>query len=394
MANTYTYPHVEDYIEIIAGYRAPDGSSKYSIFYTPESPISLARYDVQVVQSFGEQSKNNVSFTDKQAALATSIVVKYERQLAKLGVDIAPVKSSAVFRNPIRQIDRSRRAWVEDDKIYFKFPFEAKVIEVIREEARVSKGAMRWNHDKKTWVADLTEYNANWVYAFAQANEFEIAPELKQLMAQLLEAERTPYKIELRYNNNQVEIANAADSLVEHIRENVCEFTPDNLLALVDRAPIYAYTLDPVIQDTVKEAYGTNFYKLCAHRETQVGPDVNEKYVADIVKYANETQRWPVYIYEPSLTNQITSLFAQAFAPEQVYKMPQKVGQVPDDARLVCVEKIPKKSVDRIPLLVSTAGMLFGGDRQVWIQNAEKVVYFTADVYNKNKQGKDICKLD
>lgn len=394
MANTYTYPHVEDYIEIIAGYRAPDGSSKYSIFYTPESPISLARYDVQVVQSFGEQSKNNISFTDKQAALATSIVLKYERQLAKFDVDVTPMKTNPAFRNPIRQIDRSKRAWVDDDKIYLKFPFEAKVIEVIRAEAKVSEGAMRWDHSKKIWVADLTEYNANWVYTFARAHEFEISQELDKLMLQLLDAERTPYSIELRYINNQVEIVNAADSMVDHIRENVCEFTPDNLLPLVDNSSIYSYTIDPVIQDTVKEAYGEKFYKLCAHREIQVGANSNETYVSEIVKYAVETQRWPIYVYEPSLTNQVTSLFVQAFDQSRVYKMPHKGGAVPDNTQLVCVEKIPKNPVSRIPLLVSTAGMLFGGDRQVWIQNAEKVVYFTADVYNKTKQGKDICKLD
>ena len=44
--------------------------------------------------------------------------------------------------------------------------------------------------------------------------------------------------------------------------------------------------------------------------------------------------------------------------------------------------------------MVSSAGMLFGGDRQVWIQTAEKVVYFTNEVYNKNTKGPSVCKLD
>ena len=43
--------------------------------------------------------------------------------------------------------------------------------------------------------------------------------------------------------------------------------------------------------------------------------------------------------------------------------------------------------------MVSSAGMLYGGDRQMWIQTAEKVVYFTKDVYNKNTKGPNVCKL-
>jgi hypothetical protein len=38
--------------------------------------------------------------------------------------------------------------------------------------------------------------------------------------------------------------------------------------------------------------------------------------------------------------------------------------------------------------------MLFGGDRQLWIQQAEKIVYFTDAVYNKGSdKGKELCKL-
>jgi hypothetical protein len=67
---------------------------------------------------------------------------------------------------------------------------------------------------------------------------------------------------------------------------------------------------------------------------------------------------------------------------------------IPEDAKVIYATKIPRKPIERIPLLVSSAGMLFGGDRQIWIQNAEKVVYFTNDVYNKNKEkGRNICKL-
>ena len=70
-------------------------------------------------------------------------------------------------------------------------------------------------------------------------------------------------------------------------------------------------------------------------------------------------------------------------------------GVINEKTKLVYTRKIPKAQVNTIPLLISSSGMLFGGDRQVWIQTADKVVYFTKDVYNKNvKKGQEVCKLN
>jgi len=44
-------------------------------------------------------------------------------------------------------------------------------------------------------------------------------------------------------------------------------------------------------------------------------------------------------------------------------------------------------------LLISSAGMLFGGDRQMWIQTAEKIVYFTKDVYTKSPKAQEIKSI-
>ena len=67
---------------------------------------------------------------------------------------------------------------------------------------------------------------------------------------------------------------------------------------------------------------------------------------------------------------------------------------VDDTTKIVYTSRIPKRQFTRIPIMVSSAGMMYGGDRQMWLQAAEKVVYFSKDVYNKNVKGKDVCKLD
>jgi hypothetical protein len=49
--------------------------------------------------------------------------------------------------------------------------------------------------------------------------------------------------------------------------------------------------------------------------------------------------------------------------------------------------------MDPIPLLVSSAGMVFGGDKQTMIQHAEKIVYVAAEVYNTTNTRAKIKKL-
>jgi hypothetical protein len=393
---TKSFPYVEDYIEIIAGYKDATGKPKYSIFQLPESPINLARYDVKVLESFAEQSHNNTAFTDRQAKLATDLVVKYERQLFKLGVDITPVKTNAVFRLPLRTIDRTSRAWVENDVINLKFPYLVNVIDAIKTEAKSSKGSVKWQHDKKYWTADLTEHNVNWVHTFVRQHNFDVDPSLTKLMNLLLEAEKKPYSIELQATADSLTIANAHDSLTEYIDTNLGGLNADNLLTLVDNAPILGYSVDKVIEQVVIEAYGTRFWSLCANRELKVDTMTNNTLVKSIADYATATNRFPIFVYEPDLSNRLLNEFNKYFVGQLIQLGKQNTGTVTVDpnVKVIYCTKIPKHTFERIPLMVSSAGMMYGGDRQMWIQTAEKVVYFTKDVYNKNSKGPDVCKLN
>ena len=385
MANTYSYPHVEDYVEIIAGFRAPDGRNKYSIFQLPESPINLARYDVKIVESFAEQSRNAIGFTDKQAKLATDLVVKYERQLWKKQVDIKTVKETPQFRIPIRVIDRTTRVWIEADQILIKFPYDIAAIDQLREQSKVSCGRIHWDNAKKYWVADLTEYNLNWVYAFSRRQNYQIDPSIHKLMTKILAEEKQPYAIELQAANTLI-ITNISTALTDYVTDNLGGFGLDNLLTLVDHAPILGYTVNKDVEQAIIDTYGTRFWSLCANRELRVDLDnPMQDQIAEIVKYATENNRFPIYIYEPDLSDRLYLAFEQYF-PTQMARLGK--GIIDSAVKVVHTDKIPRTAVERIPLLVSSAGMLFGGDRQIWIQTAEKVVYFTKDIYNKRTSSK------
>ena len=314
--------------------------------------------------------------------------------MAKHGVDVAPVKEAAAYRIPIRKIDRSTRAWIEDGVIKMRFPYNSTHIEQIRNEAKSSQGMIWFHRDEKVWRAELTEYNVSWCYSFARALNFEIDPSLQSVMDQILQVEQDGFKIELVTSGEQLAITNASDSLVDYVEQNLGGLKTDNLLQVVDNAPILGYTVENVISDVIIQAYGTRFWTLCANRELKVDDNGStQDQIAEVIKYAKETNRFPIFIYEPDLSDKLGTAFAGYFNKDQVSCL-DKRESITEHTCVVHTRKIPKINIDRIPLLVSSAGMMYGGDRQVWIQNAEKIVYFARDVYNKGKQGKDICKLD
>lgn len=391
----FSHPHVEDYIEIIAGHRDVSGNT-LGLFNSSTPILSLARYDVNMVESLATQTRDGIGYTDRQAPLALNIVLKYERQLAKAHLSIEPLKTDPKYRLPIRQLDRSVRVWVVDDKIHMRFPFDSARIESIKASAKDSCGAIMFNRDQKVWQADLTEYNVNWAVMFARANGFEIDPSLQEVMDKIFAVESTNYAIELQAKDKLV-ISNAYSTLTDYIEENLGGFELDNVLKLVDYSPILGYTIDKLLTDIVTEAYGSRFHNLCVNKELRV--DVNnpvQEQVSTIVEYARITNRLPIVLYEPDQSDRLTMTFLRHFSKEQVVNLDRNPEQLNlDGIEFVYTRKFPKTTMQRIPLMISSASMMFGGDRQLWIQQAEKIVYFTRDVYNKtNKKGREVCKLD
>lgn len=390
------FDHVEDYIEVITGLRNPVTGQLEQLWAIATAPIlSLARYDTSVLDNLAMQGLNKVAYTDRQAKLATDLVLKYERQLYKHGVDISPVKEKPEFRMPLRVLDRSQRVWIEDELINIRFPYVPALIDSIRAECKDSKGSIQFNRDKKVWQASLTEHNVNWAYTFSTAHQFDVDPTMQQAMDLLLAAEAKPYAIELKATADHLQITNAPTALQEYVEQNLGGFELDNLLPLVDAAPILGYTVEKIIEEAVIETYGTRFYSLCNNRELKIDlTSVRMAQIEAIVQYARTTNRFPIFVYEPDLSNQLCDMFIRQFSIDEVVNLDVS-NQLTPDTKLVYTGRIPRTPFERIPLLVSAAGMIFGGDRQLWLQTAEKIVYFSKEVYNKStvKKGTTLCKL-
>jgi hypothetical protein len=113
------------------------------------------------------------------------------------------------------------------------------------------------------------------------------------------------------------------------------------------------------------------------------------KIFAKIVEYAETANRWPIFIHEPvphEVNYNLKELMKNHASPEQILwaERTKQLKKVDSDKKFVYISK--KISVTEelsVPLLISTIGMYFGGQKQLLLQQAQKVIYFTAEVYNK-----------
>ena len=127
--NKFTY--VEDYIEIISGYRDPDTNKQanHSALWFVFTPIiSLARYDVSVLDTMCSSIIDGKALTTKQGELAVKIISKYQRQLAAKNVDTTPVLDPK-WRIPLRVISYVKKLSIVNDELVLMFPFTEKLID-------------------------------------------------------------------------------------------------------------------------------------------------------------------------------------------------------------------------------------------------------------------------
>lgn len=379
-----TYATVEDYLEVLAGMRDVVTGKTVNTWLSGFDPIiSLARYDVDVLTTMSEATSQGKALTERQATLLTKILLKYQRQLANKSIDVSPVENP-IWRKPLRKMDYSQRVYIDDDKLVMHFPFQNKLIEELRSFKSSSQGTCVFDREKKVWQIGLTEYNLNWVYTWAQHNKFEIDQQVHDLNNLILEMENTPFAIELYYGPESLDITNCPSSLREYIEENMGGFGYDNLLRLVDASSVLGYTIESALSEAVLSHWGNYALTIASHRELRIDPTAAtvEDDFAKVLGYAVTTNRLPVVIYEPDLSNRLLAQLTKLYPSEDIYSVGvAKRPVIPPTAKFIHTVK-PIRAIERVPMLVTSAGMIFGGDKQIMTQRSEKIVYFAADVYN------------
>ncbi len=372
------YPHIEDYLELLSGQSPNSYQNPSSV-----SPIliQLANYDVSVISSMAGSTLFGSSLTDKQSELAIRLILKYRRQFASHGIDVSPAENP-VFRKPLRIVNRDKLIWRDGDNIKIQFPFDGKLVADTRLYAKESQGRFEYDHSSKIWTAAITESNVNWIVAWGKANRFQIDSTIEDLFNLIIQCEDIPYSITLIQTPSGFEITNAADSLIKYINDNCGGFGPDNAVSLIDNAQSLGYTVSINILNEATEKHGGNLNLFEGDRRTHLRKTIEN--FARILDYAEITNRFPIYVYDPmayfqhnSLRDSITSYFG----PDAVLMIPPS-GKMPNcdydtqNVKLIYATKLPVGTTYRIPLLITTQELLFGGVRQEWAVRAERIVNY------------------
>jgi len=381
------FEYVEEYVEVLAGYRDPvtlKVDPNVTWLWSFDPIISLARYDVSVLTSMTDQIITKQALTERQGELLVKIILKYQRQFAAKGIDVSPIESGPVWRVPLRKMDYSKRLSIENDSIIVRFPFNNQLIDSIKGFVKLSQGNAKWDKDCKFWRIALTEFNLSWLVAWAEVNQFEIDSNVTVLMNKILEAEKTDFAIELCINNEGLYIRNAERSLIDYIENNLGGFGADNALKLADMAPVLGYSIEKDLASAITSAYGHRFYNLVSNRELKINPStlLTTDDFESVIEYAEKSDRLPVIIYEPDLSGRLLNKLTEHRPNSIIFNVGhQKNVSIPAGTEFIYTATTIK-NMNRIPLIVSSAGMVFSGDKQRMLQCAEKFVYVAAEVYN------------
>ena len=363
-----TYLCVEDYLEYLAGY---DPGLMAIISPTTPGRISLARYDIQIVDSMANTTAFGTALTDRQAELAVKLILKYRRQFAKLGIDVTPVENP-VFRMAPRKMDRTKSIWIDDGSIHVKFPYDNVLIKDLQAFRETSQGRAHYDRNSKVWHLALTEYNVNWIVPWSDANGFEIDNSVRELFYQILACEQQPFEIKLVQQEDGYAITNAPAGLIDYINEHAGGFGLDNLIKLIDHAGICGYAID----DAVKVPSLPLRYIGGKHTIHLEPSEANLNMIFD---YAEITNRYPICIYNPTLFDIDLSRFEERDIVRFDRNGKTKTSDYdPYRVKVVYAGKIPATWDFPVPLMVTTFEMMFGGRKMDWTRRAEKIIYYGA----------------
>jgi hypothetical protein len=380
---------LEDYIHFLSGYKDATGKQTshsnngwLAAFATGscDGPVSLARQDEGVIYDFSQQLQRQVGFTQKQCDLARHLIKKYTRQMVALGVSVDHDTPTYL---PLRVIDQTKRAWISNGMIHLKFPYQGNMITSMREFAKHGCGKFAWNKQHKQWDIACTEQNVNVVVSFCRASQIECCDQLIALFHQITELEQTPYSITLETTAGGWYIDNAHTSLLEYLAQR----EPLSFIEVCDMSALLGYTLSDDITNALMQEYGAEVTNMIVQKNTHMDPV--SKNLETILKYACLVGRFPVVLFgRNNQTPRVWEIVNKYFTPDevQVYGSSniKAVTHIPKDKKLVVCNNVIKSLEDPIPLLVSMSGLLYGPHNQIWIQNAEKIVYHVEIAYNNS----------
>ena len=354
--------YIEDYIELMA---------RHVLSWPVQDPVvNLARYDEPIVSSMSDQIQRGVGFSDRQAVLAHKIVTKYRKQWNAKQYCVDHLVQQPEYRIPIRAIDRRRVIDIGDTGIEIRFPYDQELIAKVRAVINTIPGSLRFDQERRAWIAALIEPRLIWAKQFGSEHGFEFGAEFQAAVAAMLA--QPDYAICLQPAAEGFSITNAADSLCDYVMQHG-GFGQDNLLGLIDLSGVLGFSVDPKVYESVDTDLDTQLIQLLTQRDTNLIYDTRID-LAPVVRYAELTKRWPMYVYESGHT-QLHEQLSRYFAPEHIADR-RASSRSQQQGRVIYFNHW-KLADAHMPLLVTSHTLMIGNRRQQMLQSADKIVYFS-----------------
>ena len=370
-----TYTHVEDYLEVIAGKRdlvAGTAKGPGWLGYDFSPIVNLARYDVTFLDSITDQTMQGNAMTDKQAELAIKLLLKYTRQLNAKGVSVEPL-STPSYRKSLRVVDRSKRLWMDTETMYLKFPYNQNMITQLRELLTTRQGKAKFDKEAKIWQIAISEYNVNFLMTWAKSHGFEIDPELEKVMDEILEIEKQEFRIELILDNGQLRICNAPTSMLEYLEQRGLTQDMQYLVELADLSSVLGYSIHQDVLDLLDRKVGSDLGVFFPTQSYELKGDHNT--LARVINYARVAKRLPVVVFDPNPDSSLP-YYEKILGQDNITVVKHKIHDSLEQLNTDILFSYKAVNYKHIPLLISHVGLLVGGEKQIMIQNSEKIIYF------------------
>ena len=204
---------------------------------TVEEAIQILAYNEHFWDGFGPHAKDvktikslaeaPYAYTEKQGKLAVALLKRYHTLFQKYNIDLTHLFDRPVFREPFRVIDyaKSIERYTEDDRdwIEMKFPYDSKIIELIRslKEKTDRMVPAIYHGEQKKWQIACTEITLYYCVLIAVRYDFKfVTPEILDDFEEI-KKEKLSYKPTVaKLRDGSIVLDNAAQSLTDWWQEN------------------------------------------------------------------------------------------------------------------------------------------------------------------------------
>jgi hypothetical protein len=195
--------------------------------------VHLSKKDYGFFNNLQYIIKNNNRVTSNQNKLFDKLLVKYQRQLKKLGNDLAQLQTLEWKTNLVNSADEFLRAQIQttENEIYLKSPFDTKFVQAFR---NVPDNPFLWNKEEKKYIAPYSTYALKVAYDLLNKYFAEISycDTTKSLINSVKIFDNSVWTPTLKRINNRLYVIAINEHLYDAIKDIEFNDDPKTLMEL------------------------------------------------------------------------------------------------------------------------------------------------------------------